>query len=54
MQNKSLRIAVCAICRNEVECIEEWVSFYQIAGFDSIYIYDNVSDDGCSDLLSVA
>lgn len=54
MQNKSLKIAVCAICRNEVDYIEEWVSFYKVAGFDSIYIYDNVSDDGSSELLSVA
>ncbi|WP_027619422.1 glycosyltransferase family 2 protein [Pseudomonas sp. Pse1] len=52
MQNKSLKIAVCAICRNEVDYIEEWVSFYKVAGFDSIYIYDNVSDDGSSELLS--
>lgn len=52
MQNKSLKIAVCAICRNEVDYIEEWLSFYKIAGFDSVYIYDNVSDDGSSELLS--
>lgn len=54
MQNKSLRIAVCAICHNEVDYIEEWVSFYKVAGFDSIYICDNASNDGSSDLLSVA
>lgn len=52
MQNKSLKIAVCAICRNEVDYIEEWVSFYKVSGFDSVYIYDNVSDDGSSELLS--
>lgn len=52
MQNKSLKIAVCAICRNEIDYIEEWVSFYKVAGFDSVYIYDNVSDDGSSELLS--
>ena len=52
MQNKSLKIAVCAICRNEIDYIEEWVSFYKDAGFDSVYVYDNVSDDGSSELLS--
>lgn len=52
MQSKSLKIAVCAICRNEIDYIEEWVSFYKDAGFDSVYIYDNVSDDGSSELLS--
>lgn len=52
MQSKPLKIAVCAICRNEIDYIEEWVSFYKVAGFDSIYIYDNVSDDGSSELLA--
>jgi len=51
-RKKSLNIAVCAICRNEVDYIEEWVAFYQDAGFDSIYVYDNVSDDGSTELLA--
>lgn len=47
-----LKIAVCAICRNEVDYVEEWVSYYKVAGFDSVFIYDNVSDDGTSELLA--
>jgi hypothetical protein len=47
-----LKIAVCAICRNEIDYVEEWVSYYKSTGFDSVYIYDNVSDDGTSELLS--
>jgi hypothetical protein len=47
-----LKIAVCGICRNEVNYVEEWVAYYKVAGFDSVYIYDNVSDDGTSELLS--
>ncbi|WP_223511713.1 glycosyltransferase family 2 protein [Pseudomonas sp. GL-B-19] len=47
-----MKIAVCAICRNEVDYVEEWVSYYKTAGFDSVFIYDNVSDDGTSELLS--
>jgi hypothetical protein len=47
-----LKIAVCAICRNEVDYIEEWVSYYKTTGFDSVFIYDNVSNDGTSELLS--
>ncbi|NBB59465.1 glycosyltransferase family 92 protein [Pseudomonas sp. ODNR1LW] len=47
-----MKIAVCAICRNEVDYVEEWISYYKVSGFDSVFIYDNVSDDGTSELLS--
>lgn len=47
-----MKIAVCAICRNEVDYVEEWVSYYKVTGFDSVFVYDNVSDDGTSELLS--
>lgn len=46
-----MKIAVCCICRNEVNYIKEWIGFYKSVGFDSVYIYDNVSDDGTSELL---
>lgn len=46
-----MKIAVCAICRNEYLYLKEWIAFYQLVGFDSIFIYDNVSDDGTSELL---
>jgi len=49
--NNRKKIAVCAICRNEKDYVEEWVAFYKVLGFDSVYIYDNVSDDGTSELL---
>lgn len=47
-----LKIAVCGICRNEVSYVKEWVAFYKTSGFDSVYVYDNVSDDGTSELLA--
>ncbi|WPN45654.1 glycosyltransferase family 2 protein [Pseudomonas sp. P8_241] len=47
-----MKIAVCAICRNEVDYVEEWVAYYKVSGFDSVFIYDNVSDDGTSELLT--
>ncbi|WP_172681812.1 glycosyltransferase family 2 protein [Pseudomonas sp. P1.8] len=47
-----MKIAVCAICRNEIDYVEEWISYYKVIGFDSVYIYDNVSDDGTSELLT--
>lgn len=50
MSNRKL--AVCAICRNEADYVLEWVSFYLSTGFDYIFIYDNVSTDGTSELLA--
>lgn len=46
------RVAVCAICRNERNYIEEWVAYYKLLGFDGVFVYDNVSDDGTSELLA--
>ncbi len=47
-----LRIAVCAIARNERDYLLEWVAHHRLAGFDGIHVYDNVSDDGTSELLA--
>ena len=47
-----LRIAVCAIARNERDYMLEWVAYHRLAGFDGIHVYDNVSDDGTSELLA--
>lgn len=47
-----LRTAVCAIARNERDYMLEWVAYHRLAGFDGIHVYDNVSDDGTSELLA--
>lgn len=46
-----MKTAVCGICKNELPYILEWVFHYKSIGFDTIYIYDNDSDDGTSELL---
>lgn len=46
-----MNVAVCAIARNEKPYLVEWVAHQQELGFDSVYIYDNNSDDGSSELL---
>ena len=46
------RIAVCAIARNEHDYLLEWVAYHRLAGFDGIHVYDNVSDDGTSEMLA--
>jgi hypothetical protein len=52
MSDLKRRVAVCAICRNERNYIEEWVAYYKSLGFDGVFVYDNVSDDGTSELLA--
>jgi hypothetical protein len=46
-----MKTAVCAICKNELPYILEWIFHQKNVGFDTIYIYDNDSDDGTSELL---
>jgi len=43
---KSLKIAVCAIAKNENLYIREWVEWYKNLGVDKIFIYDNNELDG--------
>ncbi|WP_179224078.1 glycosyltransferase family 2 protein [Geodermatophilus pulveris] len=43
---------MCAIARNERDYLLEWVAYHRLAGFDGIHVYDNVSDDGTSELLA--
>ncbi|MFJ9181221.1 glycosyltransferase family 2 protein [Streptomyces sp. NPDC102360] len=46
------RIAVCAIAKNEEPYLKEWLAFYRTIGITDIFVYDNVSDDGTSELLA--
>ncbi|MBW9464179.1 glycosyltransferase family 2 protein [Kluyvera sp. EC_51] len=46
-----MKTAVCAICRNEFPYIFEWIAYQKKLGFDEVFIYDNNSDDGTSELL---
>ncbi len=45
-------IALCAIVRNEIRSIVEWLAHYKALGFDDFLIYDNSSDDGTSEVLA--
>jgi hypothetical protein len=46
-----LKVAVFAICKNENPYILEWVAYQKLVGFDKVFVYDNVSDDGTSETL---
>ncbi len=50
MNNK---IVLCTIWRNELKSALEWIAYHLNLGFDEIYIYDNFSDDGSRELLSI-
>jgi hypothetical protein len=46
------RVALCAIVRNEIRSIVEWLAHHKALGFDEFLIYDNDSGDGTSDVLA--
>ena len=41
-----MKIAICAIIKNENVYLREWVEYHRGLGFDKIIIYDNNSIDG--------
>lgn len=43
--------ALCAILRNELRGVVEWLAHYKALGVDEFLIYDNASDDGTEALL---
>lgn len=48
-----MTIALCAIVRNEIRSLVEWLAHHKVLGFDEFLIYDNDSTDGTTDLLRV-
>lgn len=43
--------ALCAILRNEIRGVVEWLAHYKALGVNDFLIYDNESDDGTAELL---
>lgn len=48
----SVRVAICAIFKNEKPYILEWLSHHRMIGITDFYIADNISSDGTSELLN--
>ena len=46
-----MRVAVCAMAKNEQLYIKDWVDHYLKLGFDKIYIFDNDEKDKPKELL---
>lgn len=43
--------ALCAILRNELRGVIEWLAYYKALGVDEVLLYNNGSDDGTEVLL---
>jgi Glycosyl transferase family 2 len=46
-----LRLAVCAIFKNEAPFLEEWLAWHRVIGVSHFFLYDNGSTDGGADLI---
>ncbi|MCU6665594.1 glycosyltransferase family 2 protein [Silvania hatchlandensis] len=46
------KVALCAIFKNEAPYILEWIAHHRLIGVTDFYIADNISTDGCSELLT--
>jgi hypothetical protein len=44
-------LSICAIIKNEVDYLEEWIEFHRLVGVTKFYIYDNHSNDGTVEIL---
>ena len=47
-----LKIAVCAIFKDEGPYLLEWLAFHKLIGVDLFFLYDNDSSDGGSDIIA--
>src|SRR5262245_50958284 len=45
------RTAVCAIVRNEQNDISEWIAYHLVLKFDTILVFDNMSNDDTPRIL---
>lgn len=46
------RVAIAAIAKNEGPYLLEWIAYHRVIGIRQLFIADNFSDDGTSELLS--
>ncbi|MBE1108652.1 glycosyltransferase family 2 protein [Escherichia coli] len=44
-------LSIGAILKNEYPFIVEWIAYHMALGINDIYIADNISSDGSSELL---
>lgn len=44
-------VAICLICKNENDYINEWIEYHLNIGIEHFYIYDNMSDTPIKDTI---
>jgi hypothetical protein len=49
---KRSKLAICAVFKNESPYLSEWIQFHQLAGVDSIILYNDDSNDDFSEVLT--
>jgi Glycosyltransferase family 92 len=47
-----VRLAICAIFKDEASYLAEWVTFHRLMGVDRFYLYDNDSSDDWREVLA--
>ncbi|MFZ1430844.1 MAG: glycosyltransferase family 2 protein [Geminicoccaceae bacterium] len=50
---KQIKTAVCVIVKNERNDISEWIAYHLAIGFDTVLLFDNMSDDDTSSIVDV-
>ena len=44
-------IAICSLIRNEATYVAEWIIYHHLLGVDTIYLFDNGSEDNLEEVL---
>lgn len=52
MSSTKFNLTVCAIAKNELPYLLEWIAYYRVIGVDHFIILDNDSSDGSFQLLT--
>lgn len=50
-KKKEIELAVVAIFRDEARFLREWIEYYSLQGVGKFYLFDNLSEDNCRDVL---
>jgi hypothetical protein len=45
-------LSACAIFRDEAPYLAEWTEFHLLVGFEHLFLYNNLSEDGFADVLA--
>lgn len=49
-----MKVAICAIIKDEGKYIREWIAYHSLIGFDHFFLFDNESTDDTQSALQLA